>query len=94
MRTLALTTVAVSTAGFLVQPQPALATGRATLDQSYQRYAPRIRAGGDFYGGELKQLVLKSDWTGIKNALQQIPDRTKQDLQKVDSGVAERGMMS
>jgi hypothetical protein len=94
LQTLAVTTVAASTAGFFVQPQPALATGRATLDQSYQRYAPRIRAGGEFYGGEFKQLVVKSDWAGIKNALAEIPSRSKQDLQKVDSGVAERGTMT
>lgn len=94
IQTLAVTTVAASTAGFFVQPQPALATGRATLDQSYQRYAPRIRAGGEFYGGEFKQLILKSDWAGIKNALQEIPSRSKEDLQKVDSGVADRGMLT
>jgi hypothetical protein len=94
MQTVAVSTIAASTAGFLVQPQPALATGRATLDQSYQRYAPRIRAGGDFYGGEFKQLVLKGDWAGIKNALQEVPSRSREDLQKVDSGVAERGMLT
>lgn len=35
-------------------------------------------------------MVERSDWVGIKNALQEVPDRKKEDLQKSDAGVAER----
>lgn len=70
--------------------EPAFARGRATLEQSYERYAPRIKAGGEFYSNELKNLIDKNDWSGIKNALQEPPKRQKSDLQKPDAGVAER----
>ena len=86
----------VSVAGIAVgssllwNTQPASARGRATLERSYERYSPRIRAGGTFYGTDLRQLVAKSDWAGIKNALQEPPERKKEDLIKPDSGVAER----
>lgn len=70
--------------------EPAVARGRATLEQSYQRYAPRIRAGGLFYASDLKQLVGKNDWQGIKSALAEPPSRSKSDLNKPDAGVAER----
>jgi hypothetical protein len=72
-------TVATLTVGCLLSPEQALARGRATLELSYERYAPRIRAGGEFYGKELKNLVGASDWSGIK-----------EDLRKPDAGVAER----
>jgi hypothetical protein len=81
---------AALTAGSFLPPQSALARGRATLEQSYERYVPRIKAGGEFYGKELKSLVGASDWTGIKKALADVPDRTKEDLSKPDAGVAER----
>lgn len=81
---------AVSSSCFLLGPEPAVARGRATLEKSYERYAPRIIAGGEFYGGDLRQLVSKNDWAGIKNALQEPPDRKKEDLAKPDAGVAER----
>jgi hypothetical protein len=41
----------------LLTPEPAYARGRATLEKSYQRYSPRIIAGGVFYGGVMRQLV-------------------------------------
>jgi hypothetical protein len=74
----------------LLTPKPAFARGRATLEKSYQRYSPRIIAGGIFYGGDLRTMVEKNDWAGIKNALQEPPERTKADLQKPDAGVAAR----
>ena len=77
-------------AGCLIMPDMAWARGRATLEQSYERYVPRIRAGGEFYGKELRQLVGANDWNGIKAALADVPDRTKEDLSKPDAGVAER----
>jgi hypothetical protein len=74
-------------------PQPAVARGRATLEQAYERYAPRVKTGGVFYQTELKNMVASSDWKGIANALQEPPARTKSDLQKADAGVAERGTL-
>jgi hypothetical protein len=78
----------------LFTPEPASARGRATLEKSYQRYAPRISAGGLFYGDELRKLVEKSDWEGIKSALAEPPKRTKEDLNKPDAGVAARARLS
>jgi hypothetical protein len=78
----------------LFTPEPAFARGRATLEKSYQRYAPRISAGGLFYGDELRKLVEKSDWEGIKSALAEPPKRTKEDLNKPDAGVAARARLS
>jgi hypothetical protein len=76
--------------GSLLLPAPALARGRATLEYSYDRYVPRILAGGQFYGSEFRKLVEKSDWTGIKVALQEPPSRTKEDKAKIDGGISER----
>ena len=70
------------------------ATGRATLEPVYRRYGPRIRAGGDFYQTEFKQLVQKGDWEGIQAALREIPDRVKGDLNKPDAGVAQRARLA
>jgi hypothetical protein len=78
----------------LFTPEPAFARGRATLEKSYQRYAPRVIAGGVFYGDELRTMVEKNDWEGIKNALQEPPPRTKEDLNKPDAGVAARAKLS
>mmetsp|Transcript_19482 Transcript_19482/g.53617 ORF Transcript_19482/g.53617 Transcript_19482/m.53617 type:complete len:322 (+) Transcript_19482:482-1447(+) len=85
-------TTAVSTTTLLTttSPQPVFATGRATLDVTWRRYAPRVRAGGEFYATDLKRLVAKNDWQGIQTALQQVPDRSRKDLSKADAGVAER----
>jgi hypothetical protein len=74
----------------LLLPAPALARGRATLEYSYDRYVPRILAGGQFYGSEFRKLVEKSDWAGIKVALQEPPSRTKEDKAKIDGGISER----
>ena len=80
----------VGLSSLLVFPFPALARGRATLEQSYDRYTPRIIAGGEFYGGEFRKLVEKSDWKGIKGALAEPPKRSKEDKAKVDGGISER----
>ena len=74
----------------LLAPSPALARGRATLEYSYDRYTPRIIAGGEFYGSDLRKAVEKGDWTGIKVALQEPPSRTKEDKAKIDGGISER----
>lgn len=80
----------VGSAAWIFSSSPALARGRATLEQSYERYAPRIRAGGEFYRSDLKKLVASSDFEGLKNALAEPPKRKKEDLSKPDSGVADR----
>jgi hypothetical protein len=82
--------VAASTTAWLQRNEPAAARGRATLEQSYDRYVPRITAGGEFYGSDFRKIVERSDWAGIRNALQDVPERKKDDLSKPDSGVAER----
>lgn len=71
-------------------PQPAVARGRATLDQSYERYTPRIVAGGEFYKNDFRALIAKNDWEGIKQALAEPPKRSKADLSKADGGTSER----
>lgn len=76
--------------GTLLLPAPALARGRATLEYSYDRYVPRILAGEQFYGSDFRKLVEKSDWAGIKVALQEPPSRTKEDKAKMDGGISER----
>ncbi len=80
----------VGSTAVLLSSAPAQARGRATLEQSYERYAPRIKAGGEFYKSDLKKLVASGDFEGLKNALAEPPKRKKEDLSKPDSGVAER----
>jgi hypothetical protein len=53
-------------ASILLQPSISSARGRATLEQSYDRYAPRISAGGTFYKNELKKAIEKNDWAFLK----------------------------
>jgi len=71
-------------------PSPAFARGRATLEQSYDRYTPRINAGSKFYADDLKRLIEKNDWIGIKAATSDPPPRSKEDKAKIDGGIAER----
>ena len=71
-------------------PGVAGARGRATLEQSYDRYAPRISAGGSFYASELKSMVNKGDFASIKAATAEPPKKTKADRAKADGGIAER----
>lgn len=75
-----LKTASIAAVGLLSFQEPVFATGRATLEQSYERYAPRIKAGGDFYQGDFKQMVAKADWAGIKEATGGVPPRQKEDL--------------
>lgn len=82
--------VLLAGASLFVQPSPAFARGRATLDYTYDRYTPRITAGGQYYGGDLRKMIEKSDWNGIKLALQEPPKRTKEDKAKIDGGITER----
>ena len=77
-------------ASVVALPHPAHARGRATLEQQYERYAPRIRAGSTFYATDLKKLVATADFAGIAAALAEPPSRQKTDLTQPDAGVAAR----
>lgn len=80
--------ISISTAALVTTPLPAMARGRATLEQQYERYAPRIRAGGTFYATDLKKLVATADFAGVAAALAEPPSRQKADLTQPDAGVA------
>ena len=71
-------------------PTPAQARGRATLEQSYERYAPRIVAGGKFLATDFRKMVEKNDWAGLKAATSDPPAKTKADRSKPDGGVTDR----
>jgi len=71
-------------------PQPASARGFATLQNAYDRYSPRIIAGGEFYSKGLKSIIAKSDWVALKAATSDPPKKTKADRSKIDGGIAER----
>jgi len=68
----------------------AWARGRATLEASYDRYVSRVTDGGAFYTRDLKAMIERSDWAGIKAATSDPPKKTKADRAKIDGGVAER----
>jgi molybdenum-dependent DNA-binding transcriptional regulator ModE len=70
------------------------ARGRATLEVSYRKFTPRIIAGGEFYSKDMKQYVASANFEAIQNALREPPSRVKDDLRKVDSGVAERARLA
>ena len=65
----------VTTSALFIGEQPAMARGRATLEFAYEKYVPRITAGGDFYKGKMKGMIGSSDFTGIKNALAEPPKK-------------------
>eukprot|EP00542_Grammatophora_oceanica_P010299 CAMPEP_0194029710 /NCGR_PEP_ID=MMETSP0009_2-20130614/3374_1 /TAXON_ID=210454 /ORGANISM="Grammatophora oceanica, Strain CCMP 410" /LENGTH=188 /DNA_ID=CAMNT_0038669461 /DNA_START=8 /DNA_END=571 /DNA_ORIENTATION=+ len=71
-------------------PEPCGARGRATLDQSYDRYTPRIVAGGSFYSDEFKRMVGSADWKGLKQATSEPPPKSKEDRSKMDGGTSAR----
>eukprot|EP00591_Stephanopyxis_turris_P005748 CAMPEP_0195512154 /NCGR_PEP_ID=MMETSP0794_2-20130614/4212_1 /TAXON_ID=515487 /ORGANISM="Stephanopyxis turris, Strain CCMP 815" /LENGTH=227 /DNA_ID=CAMNT_0040639877 /DNA_START=196 /DNA_END=879 /DNA_ORIENTATION=+ len=71
-------------------PDPASARGRATLEQAYDRYTPRILAGRDFFSKDLRNAIAGSDWKAIKAATSDPPKKTKADRVKPDGGVSER----
>ena len=71
-------------------PMPAEARGHATLAQSYDRFAPRIVAGGKFFASDLRKLIERNDWAGLKAATSDPPKKTKEDRSKADGGIAER----
>mmetsp|Transcript_11411 Transcript_11411/g.18938 ORF Transcript_11411/g.18938 Transcript_11411/m.18938 type:complete len:244 (-) Transcript_11411:61-792(-) len=71
-------------------PMPAEARGRATLEGSYERYTPRIVTGGQFFATDLRKLIEKNDWAGLKAATSDPPKKSKADRAKIDGGIAER----
>jgi len=85
-----MTVIAASTG----TPEVASARGRATLEQAYRKYTPRILAGGVFYAGEMKQFVATGNFDSIQTALREPPSRQKDDLKKPDSGVADRARLA
>ena len=78
----------------LLTPQVAAARGRATLEQAYDRYVPRIIDGGAFYKKELYGAVAKGDWKAIELATQEPPKKSKADRALADGGVARRAAMA
>lgn len=92
VKSLLIASSAVATSScVLAKNQPAVARGRATLEQAYERYSPRISAGGKFYAKDLRELISKNDWAGIKAATSDPPSqRDRSDLTKIDGGVSER----
>jgi hypothetical protein len=86
-----LSTSASAVAGaILVNSQPAYARGRATLEQAYDRYTPRIIEGGKFYKNDLYGAIAKGDWKGLEAATQEPPKKSKEDRTLQDGGVAKR----
>lgn len=82
---------AAITSAVIVSPiQPAYARGRATLDQAYDRYAPRIIDGGAFYKSQLYGAIAKGDWKAIESAIAEPPKKSKADRALQDGGVAKR----
>jgi hypothetical protein len=67
---------AVGASTFGVGVEPAAARGRATLEFAYEKYTPRIEAGGVFYKNKLKTLIANNDFAGLKRALQEPPKKT------------------
>mmetsp|Transcript_29365 Transcript_29365/g.68993 ORF Transcript_29365/g.68993 Transcript_29365/m.68993 type:complete len:265 (+) Transcript_29365:93-887(+) len=82
--------IAAASSLSLMPTDPAFARGRATLEQAYDRYSPRIIDGGNFYKTQMKTMIAKDDWAGIKAALQEPPKKTKADNAKIDGGIQER----
>ena len=75
----------------LVNPiQPAYARGRATLEPAYEKYTPRIIAGGKFYSTKLYAAVSKNDFVSIKQMTAEPPKKTKADRVLADGGISER----
>lgn len=85
-----LLTAAVVAGTVITNPKPAIARGRATLEQSYDRYTPRIIEGGAFYKSQLYGLIAKGDWKGLALATAEPPKKTKADRALEDGGAAKR----
>ncbi|KAL7499911.1 hypothetical protein ACHAWT_008045 [Skeletonema menzelii] len=88
------TSASVIAGAVLVNSQPAYARGRATLEQAYDRYTPRIIEGGKFYKGELYGAISKSNWKAIQAATAEPPKKSKEDRALQDGGVAKRAALA
>ena len=86
--------VGVSSTSVLSFASPAEARGRATLEQSYERYTPRIVAGGKFYASDFRKMIEKADWNAIKAATSDPPKKTKADRSKPDGGASDRAKLA
>ena len=84
-------TAAIATAAI---SQPAYARGRATLEQTYERYTPRIIEGGKFYKGQLYPAIAKQDWKSIEAGTAEPPKKAKADRALPDGGVAKRAALA
>ena len=82
--------VAAGSAATVLTPSPSLARGRATLEAAYDRYTPRIVAGGQFYAQDFKKMIEKNDFKAIIAATAEPPKKSKADRSKIDGGVSER----
>ena len=88
------TSASVIAGAVLVNSQPAYARGRATLEQAYDRYTPRIIDGGKFYKGELYGAISKGNWKAIQAATAEPPKKSKEDRALQDGGVAKRAALA
>ena len=88
------TNTATITSTILVFASQADARGRATLDQAYDRYTPRILDGGQFYKSELYKAISKADWKSIESATAEPPKKTREDLALQDGGIAKRAALA
>ena len=88
------TSASIITGAVLVSSQPAYARGRATLEQAYDRYTPRINEGGKFYKSELYGAISKSNWKAIQAATAEPPKKSKEDRALKDGGVAKRAALA
>ena len=82
--------VAAGSTATVLTPTPSFARGRATLEAAYDRYTPRIVAGGQFYAQDFKKMIEKNDFKAIIAATSEPPKKTKADRAKIDGGVSER----
>ena len=74
--------VAAGSAATVLAPSPSFARGRATLEAAYDRYTPRIIAGGQFYAQDFKKMIEKNDFMAIIAATVEPPKKSKLIAQK------------
>ena len=90
LQNIGLVAPALAVTTLISAPDVVEARGRATLEQAYDRYAPRIIAGGEFYTKDLKAILGQGDFVALRDATAEPPKRTKEDKSKVDGGIAQR----
>lgn len=81
----------LTTSFILTTPtSPATARGRASLENAYDRYVPRINEGGKFYKSQLYPVLSKGDWKALSAATQEPRKKSKEDRTLQDGGIAKR----